>query len=632
MKKNIFENFKYHGSLDFSEEYEVSPDLVEHKDVLEENKEEKPFYKYFYLIAVVFFLLLFFKLMNIQITNGYQNRFLADDNRIRPKLLEPPRGSISDSQGVPLVNNIPSYRLDIYPADLPKKSIEKKQLYKKVSPIIGVSVEDISKTLSQQSFASLNGVTIKENIERETALALEVQLNDYPSFQIVKDTKRVYSPIAGLSHILGYIGKVSENDLELNKTGYSSTSKIGKAGLEKYYESTLRGKQGQEELEVDSQGRVQRTLSTSPATPGNNLVLSLDSRLQNAAVAAMQQAFVENKAEKGVAIAMNPKDGSILAYASLPAYDNNLFAKGITQSEYSALLQDKNRPLLDRISNGTYPSGSVIKPIVATAALEEKTITPSTRLDTSAGAIKIGQWIFPDWKVHGVTDVRQAVAESNDIFFYALGGGYLNVKGIGVDRIGEWLKKFGYGSPTGIDLPTESSGLVPNDTWKRKVKKEPWYIGDTYHMSIGQGFFLCTPLQMAVATSAIANNGEILKPHLLSRVVDNSGNILQKYDKEVVKSGVANSSNLQVVREGMRAAVTNGSAFKVRDLPFSVAAKTGTAQFGDNTFSHAWFTAFAPYENPEIVVVVMVESGGQGSMTSAPVARAILETYFANKK
>ncbi len=632
MKKNIFENYHHLGALSDEGEYEVSPELIEHKDVLEANAEDRPFFRYFYIISIIFSVLLFFKLVNIQITNGYKNRVSADGNRIRPRQIEPSRGSISDSQGTPLVNNILSYRLDIYPADLPKKKDDRLKLYTKVSPIIGISVDDIIKAVNRQGVASLNGASLKENIDRDTALAWESQLNDYPSFQVAKETKRIYSPIPGLSHILGYIGKISEKDLELNKIGYTSISKTGKNGLEKYYESTLRGKPGQEELEVDSQGRVQRTLSTNPAIPGNNLVLSVDSRLQNAAVAALQQTFVENKAEKGVALAMNAKDGSILAYASLPAYDNNLFARGITQGEYNTLLQDKNKPLLDRISTGTYPSGSVIKPIVAVAGLQEGTITPSTKLDTSAGAIKIGQWVFPDWKVHGIADVRQALAESNDIFFYALGGGYQNIKGLGVDRLGDWYKKFGFGSPTGIDLPSESSGLVPNDAWKRKTQKEPWYIGDTYHYSIGQGYFLCTPLQMAVATAAVANNGEILKPHLLSRIVDSSGNILQKIEREVINSNIADKNNLQVAREGMRQAVTSGSAFKVRDLPFTVAAKTGTAQFGDNTFSHAWFTAFAPYENPEIVVVVMIESGGQGSTTSAPVAKSILETYFANKK
>lgn len=631
MKRNFFENYDHLVPLkNTEEEYEVAPELVEHKDVLETHKEEKPFFRWFYLACVVLTILLVGKLMNIQITNGYENRLSADDNRVRLKKLEPQRGTISDSQGVALVSNISTYRLDVTPADLPSKKAERLSLYEKVKAITGLSDDDFKK-IERQGLGSLEAITLKDNIDRTTALAWECKLNDYPSFVVTKDTKRIYSSIPGLSHILGYTGKISEEELK-DATDYSSTSKMGKAGVEKYYESTLRGKTGTEELEVDSSGRVQRTLSTNAATPGNNLVLSVDTRLQNAAVSSLQQAFIDNKTEKGVAIAMNPQDGSILAFASLPSYDNNLFASGITQTQYSALLQDKNKPLLNRITSGTYPSGSVLKPIVAAAALQENTITSSTKLDTSAGAIKIGQWVFPDWKVHGTTDVRGAIAESNDIFFYALGGGYKNIKGLGIERLDNWLKKFGFGSPTGIDLPSESSGLVPDDAWKRKNQKEPWYIGDTYHLSIGQGYFLSTPLQVAVATSAIANNGDLVVPHLVSKIVDNNGNILKKIDKQVTKSALVSSSNLQAVREGMRQAVTTGSAFKLRDLPFTSAAKTGTAQFGDNTFSHAWFTAFAPYENPEIAVVVMLESGGQGSTASAPVAKTILETYFANKK
>ena len=632
MKKNFFENYSHLGDLhDHEAEYEIAPELVEHKDVLALQKVDQPYFRYFYFFGLLLAGILVFKLVNIQITNGYANQLLADNNRVRTLKLEPPRGSIIDSQGVPLVRNTPSYRLDVYPADLPKKKSDRLILYKKVVQITGLSEKSLLK-IDLQGLASQEPVTLQENVERDTALAWESRLNDYPSFVITKDSTRAYSLIPGLSHILGYTGKISKKELQSNKSDYNTISRTGKNGIEKFYESTLRGKIGIEELEVDSKGRTQRTLSTKLPITGNNLSLSIDTRLQSAAVSALQQAFIDNKSDKGIVVAINPQDGSILAYASLPSYDNNLFSRGITQKEYNSLLEDKNRPLLDRIASGTYPSGSVIKPMVSIAGLQEKTITPSTKLDTSAGAIKIGQWVFPDWKVHGIADVRQAIAESNDIFFYALGGGYQNIKGMGVDRLGQWYKKFGFGTATGVDLPNESFGLVPTDAWKRKTQKEPWYIGDTYHMSIGQGYFLATPLQMAVATSAIANNGDILKPHLASKVVDNNGNILKTITKEVVKSGIADKENLKVVQEGMRLCVTAGSAFVLRNLPFTSAAKTGTAQFGDNTNSHAWFTAYAPYENPEIAVVVMIEGGGQGSTTSGPVAKSILEAYFNNKK
>lgn len=632
MKKNIFENHKPIADLSPQRaEYDIEPELIEHKDILDHKESDKPFLRLFYLACSLFVIIILFKLINIQITHGYENRFLAEDNRIRLRKIEPPRGIISDSLGQSLVSNTPSYQLIVYPFDLPKKQKERLAIYKKISNLTAISSTEFNK-VETQGIGTLEPVVIREDIDRDTAIAWDCKLSDMSGVAISKATKRVYSPISGLSHILGYVGRISEIELDNNPLDYENPSKIGKTGLEKFYEQQLRGKTGQEELEVDSKYRVQRTLSRKAPISGNNLILSLDSRLQNAASAALQQAFIDNKTEKGVAVAMNPKDGSILAMISLPDYNNNLFARGITQQEYTSLLQDKNRPMLDRSISGTYPSGSVIKPIIASIALQEKIITPNTKIDTSAGAIKIGQWIFPDWKVHGTVEVRQAISESNDMFFYTLGGGYQNIKGLGIEKMSEWLKKFGLGSPTGIDLPNEASGLVPDDPWKRRVKKEPWYLGDTYHLSIGQGYFLASPLQIAVATSVIANDGDLIKPHLVSKVVDNNGNIIQKIESQKIKENLIDKQYLKVVREGMRLAVTSGPAFKLRDLPFTTAAKTGTAEFGDNTFSHAWFTAFAPYENPEIVVAVMIEGGGHGSLTSAPVARKILETYFANKK
>jgi penicillin-binding protein 2 len=308
---------------------------------------------------------------------------------------------------------------------------------------------------------------------------------------------------------------------------------------------------------------------------------------------------------------------------SLPAYDNNLFAKGISSKDYALLLNDKDHPMVNRAVSGTYPSGSVIKPVVSAAALQEGVITPNTTVDTSSGAIKIGQWVFPDWKIHGVVDVKKAIAESNDIFFYAVGGGWQNIKGLGIKKLDEWLKKFNFGNPTGIDLPNEASGLVPDDAWKRKVKKEAWYIGDTYHLSIGQGYFLSTPLQVANATATIANGGQVIKPHLLDKVVDNNGNIKQIYKKEVVRENFIDPRHLQTVREGMRQMVTAGNLFQ--NFPVAVAGKTGTAQYGlNNENDHAWFTCFAPYDNPEIVVTAIVEGGGHGYYAAVPVAQKIL--------
>lgn len=329
---------------------------------------------------------------------------------------------------------------------------------------------------------------------------------------------------------------------------------------------------------------------------------------------------------------MDPKTGGILASVSLPGYDNNLFAKGISSADYEALSKNPDKPLLNRAVSGVYPAGSTVKPFVAAGALQEKTISASTRLDTSIGVIKIGQWEFPDWKVHGVTDVKQAIAESNDIFFYALGGGWDKIPGLGVERLKKYYHMFGIGVPTGVDYTTEQGGLIPDPEWKKKVKKESWYIGDTYHIAIGQGDLLATPLQMARALSSIANGGTLKTPHLVASVETPESSGVQKLEFPEEKLPLS-PEVMQTVREGMWQTVNTetGSARSLRSLPFVSAGKTGTAQFGTEEKTHAWYIGYAPYDNPEIVVAVIVEGGGEGNAISVPVAGRVFDYYMKHK-
>jgi penicillin-binding protein 2 len=314
---------------------------------------------------------------------------------------------------------------------------------------------------------------------------------------------------------------------------------------------------------------------------------------------------------------------------NLPSYDNNMFAKGISLDDYKTLITDPDKPMFNRAISGEYPPGSTFKLLVASAALQEGTITPSTTLDCPA-AINIGSYRFPDWKTHGLTDVRKAIAESVDIFFYAIGGGWNGITGIGIDKIKKYADEFGLGRTLGIDIPGEAPGLVPDQAWKQNKLGEHWYVGDDYHCAIGQGFITATPLQIANYTAAVANGGTVYKPHLVTSIKKNDGTE-EKIEPETLNRNFISESNLEVVREGMRQTVISGTAQPLKELPVQVAGKTGTAQFGGENKTHGWFTSFAPYDKPQIALAVLVEGGGEGFSTAEPVTKEVYQWYFEDR-
>jgi penicillin-binding protein 2 len=336
------------------------------------------------------------------------------------------------------------------------------------------------------------------------------------------------------------------------------------------------------------------------------------------------------KVQKGAAVAINPKNGEVLALVSLPTYDNNLFAKGISEADFQKLAGDKNTPLINRVTSGEYPSGSIIKPFYAVAALEEKIINESTTVQ-STGGITIGQWTFPDWKPggHGTTNVIKAIADSVNTFFYAIGGGYQNIKGMGPDILKKYLNMFNFGYEVTLDIAGEALGSIPDPAWKERVKNEAWYLGDTYNMSIGQGDVLITPLQMANALQVIANGGTMYKLHFLKAILDSDGNIKSEKSSEIIKKDFISAQTIDIVRRGMRQTILTGSGKALSSLPIAVAGKTGTAQYGPNNESkHAWFTCFAPYDDPQIAMVILLEGAGEGSTFAVPVANDTLRWYF----
>ena len=346
-------------------------------------------------------------------------------------------------------------------------------------------------------------------------------------------------------------------------------------------------------------------------------------------------------AKKGVAVAMDPKTGGILAMVSIPSFDNNSFSKGITQREWENLINNPNKPLLNRVIGGRYPTGSTIKPLIAAAALQEGLITENKTINCEGKIVIDNPWfpdkpfIFRDWTIHGITNVRKAIAESCNVFFYIIGGGYKNFKGLGAEKIKHYLNLFGWGQILGIDIGGEIKGFIPDKEWKKERFNSPnniWMPGDTYNLSIGQGYILIPPLEVVASFAAIANGGKLLKPMLVQKIIDENQNVIQEFHPEVIREGFIDEKNLEIVREGMREAVIYGSATILNDLPVKAAAKTGTAQTSKEGYYHNWLTVFAPYDDPQIVLTLMVEEVPGLHVVVAPVAKEVLNWYFTKNE
>lgn len=595
-----------------------------------------------FLIALTGAIIIFGRVFYIQVLRGSYYREQAENNRVRIKSVPAERGLVYDRNGLQLIENIPSFLLSVVPQDLPQKPADRARVIEQIAKISGVNAAEIEELIKKYSAFSYESLTIKDNLDYESALSLYIQNANLPGIVIEKGTKRLYrtavddpkSPVLSLSHLVGYLGKIDEEELnELNQKGYLPSDYLGKSGLEKQYENSLRGIYGRQKIEVNALGREQNVLAEEAPVPGRNLILSIDLRAQQKMESLLRSALEKLKLKRASGIAMNPETGEILAMVSLPTFDNNDFSGGISAEKYAGYSQNPDGPLFNRAIAGTYPSGSIVKPLVAAAALQEKLITRNTSF-LSTGGLEIDRWFFKDWKSggHGYTNVTKALAWSVNTFFYYIGGGYKTFTGLGADKIVSYLKNFGLAGKTGVDLPGESAGFLPSKKWKEETKNEQWYVGDTYNLSIGQGDLLVTPLQAAVWTSAVANGGKVPTPRLVNAIY----NPVTK--KSVVLPAVyANQpfidpQNMDIVRQGMRECVIYGSCQLMKSLPFTSAAKTGTAQWSSTKPEHAWFAAFAPFNRPKIAVVIQIEEGGEGSINAMPVAVNFLrwwgETYL----
>lgn len=594
---------------------------------------EWPLSKYWFSIiwwgAICLLLLLGGRVFYLTIVKGAEYREMALRNSLRSIPIVAPRGIVYDRTGQALVQNVPTVDLAAIPSDLPRDDAQRASVRQRIEMLLsldGALLESVF-TSAKNSTAP---ILLKPGLTQEELLLVLGRQSEMPGIVLVKSAEREYTDGAIFSHIIGYEGKIKQEELD-QYPEYGLADTVGKQGVEKAYESVLRGENGAARVEVDALGKVKKELGVLDPVPGSDVILHIDAGLQKKIYDGLQKLLDEKDFKRATAIAMDPETGGILALVSLPSYDNNLFSGGIDQTHYQELITDEAKPLFNRAISGEYPPGSTIKPVIAAAALSEGVISASTIIDGMGGALRRGGSVFRDWTTHGPSDVRRAIAESNDIFFYTIGGGYGSIPGLGMRRMKAYEELFGYGVETGIDIPGEADGFLPDPDWKQERYGERWYIGNDYHASIGQGFVTATPLQVLNSVATIANGGTLRQPRVAAQIRDARGK-LTSVDAPIVRKDFISQEVLRIVREGMRETVTGGTAQSLRDLPVEAAGKTGTAQFGTGKDTHGWFVSFAPYEHPEIALIVLVEGQDEEGYNAVPVTKEVYRWYFGGRK
>ncbi|MBI2439437.1 MAG: penicillin-binding protein 2 [Candidatus Moranbacteria bacterium] len=581
---------------------------------------------FFWWFGCCIFVLLAARVMYLDVVKGEEYREAAKRNSLRALVIPASRGIVYDRFGKQLVQNVPSIDAILIPADIPEDPETQETIKASLRAIFSLESEVINGIFERLDPRSLKPLLLKERVSQEETLLFLSRSRELPGVSLYKTTERHYIDSVIFSHILGYEGKIRKEEL-VDHPEYLFTDSIGKQGIEKSYEAVLRGKHGFQQVEVDALGRVQKELGITPSLPGNDLILHIDGDLQKKMFDVLQTTLEKKGLRRGAALAVDPRSGAVRALVSVPSFDNNLFVGGIETSEYQALINDPALPLFNRALAGEYPPGSTIKPVLAAAALSEGVVDEHTRIE-SRGGISVGKFFFGDWKAHGFTDIRRAIAVSSDVFFYSLGGGYGGIRGLGMELMKKYEELFGYGKKTGIDIFGEADGFLPDADWKKEKIGERWYIGDDYHASIGQGFITATPLQILNTIATIANDGTLFTPRVVAQIRSLDGNIIP-VSSEVVRKDFIDRDILRIVREGMRETVTQGTAQSLSTLPVSVAGKTGTAQFGNEEKTHGWFVSFAPYEKPTLAMIVLVEGQEEDGYNAVPITKEVLEWYFS---
>ncbi|HMM19826.1 MAG TPA: penicillin-binding protein 2 [Selenomonadales bacterium] len=576
-------------------------------------------------IIILVILALVTRLGFLQLVHGTDFRKQSDNNRIRLMPIAAPRGIFYDRNGVPLVSNRPGFSVSLVPITGPIPD----DVINRLAVILGMKPEEIRQKISQRD-NPLEPIRIKSDVGQEVITMIEEHRSDLPGVDIEIQSVRNYINQELGAHLFGYVGEISDTELAKKKAdGYKSGDIVGKFGLEQVYDKDIRGTDGGGQVEVDVGGKPIQMLGKKEPVPGNNLVLTIDAKIQKAAEKAMdeQLVYLQTKlgnvnAKAAAAVAMNPKTGEILAMVSRPTFNPNLFNGGISSKDWKIINDNPFNPMQNRAIAGEYPPGSTFKIITGTAALELGKVTPEEKiLDTGR------HWLIPKGNAMnealGWIDFRTALSKSDNVYFYEMGNR------VGIDDLEKYARMFGLGAFTGINLPGEADGLVANRRYKEKVYGEDWYLSETFDAAIGQGFQLATPLQMAMVMSEVANGGHRYRPYLVSKIVAMDGATLKTFQPEEVGSVKISSRNLNLIRDALAdVAKPGGTAAYVFDgFPIAIAGKTGTAEnpHGDD---HGWFVAYAPFDNPTVAVAVIVEQGGFGSDSAAPIARKILEAAF----
>lgn len=571
---------------------------------------------------------IFIKVTHLNLIQGNFYREKSTGNMSDYKIQLAPRGVILDRFEKPLVHNEPSLQVFLVPRKLPTDSDERVRAFQKITSILGLSEESLRSQVEKTNWGRNDAIPLTNNLSHDTLVSIASQ--DIPGIAVEPIFKRVQDIPYAFSHILGYIGFVDGSDLERN-SNLTASDQIGKTGLEAYYDSILRGKNGKEVSVVSAIGEIKEQWRASESEPGKNLKTFIDRDLQEYFYNRLLEQLRSLERTSGAGLAINPQNGEVLALVSVPGFDS---------SDIIRAIEDKREPLFNRVISGLYAPGSTIKPLHAIAALKEGIVNPESQVFSKAYITIPNPYNpntpskFLDWKPHGWVDVYAALAKSSNIYFYSVTGGIppgtdilvdgkLRREGLGITRLRKWWEEFGLSVPTGIDLTGEKYGFLPSPEWKEEVKGQPWRIGDTYNVGIGQGDLLVTPLELLNYITAIANGGFLYRPRI---AVSQEVQILKDIRDEV-------KNVLPYVRNGMRDGVIKsyGSSNLLASLPMSAAGKTGTAQVSGNTKTNAFFVGYAPLENPEIAILVLVENSREGSLNAVPVAKDVLLWYYERR-
>ena len=605
-------------------------------------------------LVVVLFGVLLLQLARMQIMEHEHYDAEAQSNRLRTIPVLPARGLIYDRNGEQLVENLPILSAGVVPADVTDDTFL--TVVAELSGITGVPPQQIATDIqkAKESNDPFTPLIVKADLDEASAFRLRERQASLPGVQVLVESVRDYPTGTLTSHILGFVGRIdAEEYAELKNDGYGMNDRLGKTGVEYTYESVLRGSPGYRRVEINAAGEEIQTLRSVDPRPAGNLVLSIDFDLQRKVTEILQNN--NNNSLNAAAIVMDVRTGELLAMVSIPAYDNNDLTDPVNQEALPALNDDPSKPMVNHAIAEVYPPGSTFKQVTGTAALQEGVATTDTTI-TSYGSISVQDdynpdrvWVMKDWAALGTMNFYRGLAMSSDVYFYYLSGGYYRdgaeiFRGLGAERLARYARDYGLGAPTGIDLPGEASGNVPDAQWKAETFADSpvaadavWTLGDTYNFGIGQGYLTVTPLQLLGVTAAIANGGNVLIPHVIHEVVDQNGAVLKAMGAQVDHKLSISNQNLAIMREAMRQAAVYGPARTGASSQVAIAAKTGTAEFGqqlaNGTYanSHAWFTAYAPFDNPEIAVTVFLEKG-IGATHGGPVVRQIMDYYFDRQR